>query len=358
MRPCSTHNTGNHCLPVPVTHNTCACRPSSPTPTPPSPASLQGSSYNRGVTTFDKGEFTGASNTQDDFAVIKTFLQPLPQQHGNSFATAAPLTATVAAGVATGSAMGAVVDAAGDWFTFTALAGTATLSAVTLSPSGTANRANLNIQLTVYDAAGAVVATLNPVGNLNVPATQVALATAGTYYVSVTGAGEGDVKSTGYSAYASLGQYELSVVYAPCTNCPAAPVVVQQPSPAPVPSPSPSPPPALSMRVGTVSASFVYTSTARTQLYCTVTVVIRNAAGQGVQGVKVSGRWALTAAGTTTANTFTSYMTTTVAGSVSYRSSSLSATPGGNCVFTVSTVEAPGYTWDSVNSVLTRTVTW
>jgi hypothetical protein len=313
------------------------------------------------VTTFDKGEFTGANNNQDDLAVIGAFLQPLPQQHGNSFATAAPLTATVAAGVATGSAMGAVVDAAGDWFSFVAAAGTATLSAVTLSAWGTANRANLNIQLTVYDATGAVVTSLNPVGTLNVPATPVTLPAAGIYYVSVQGAGEGDVKTTGYSAYASRGQYELSVVYTPCATCPSTPAPQVSPSPSPLPSPSPSPSPQPTLpklRVSTLSASFVYTSAARTSLYCTVTVVVRDAAGVAIQGARVSGKWALTAAGATTSNTFTSYMSSTASGSVSYRSGSLSAAPGGNCVFTVSTVDLAGYTWDTTTSVMARTVTW
>jgi hypothetical protein len=68
----------------------------------------QGSSYYKPISTFDKGEFAGATNKQDDLATIGLTLPLRPQQFGNDAATATPLSAIVdpTTGLATAKAAG------------------------------------------------------------------------------------------------------------------------------------------------------------------------------------------------------------------------------------------------------------
>jgi uncharacterized Zn-binding protein involved in type VI secretion len=100
--------------------------------------------------------------------------------------------------------------------------------------------ANLDAQLTVYDAAGNVVgAPVNPAGvetenGLGIAAASVALPAAGTYYVAVTGAGNGDPKDgVSYSSYGSSGSFTLGATF------PAPGMQQQQEEPSPSPSPTP-----------------------------------------------------------------------------------------------------------------------
>jgi hypothetical protein len=284
---------------------------------------------------------------------------------GDSMATATPLNASVdaATGLASTKASGVVSSAAGDFFSFQAAAGTATLSASVVAPwSGGSNRANLDIQLVVYDAAGAALATLNPAGSdaasLGVSATPVALPASGTYYVAVTGAGASDAATTGYSAYASRGQFELSVAaFTPCANCgnatavqspPAASPPSVQPTPS-SPSPSPSPAPLQALRVTSISLTKVPAGTGLA--YCSVTVYVRNAANTAVSGVRVNGRWSasptLASFAAATANMFTG-----ATGTVAFRSSTIQMGKGFACIFSIGEVSLAGFYLDSASSKL------
>jgi hypothetical protein len=81
------------------------------------PVCPQGTSYYKTYTQFDKGEYPGSNNQQDDFAVISKFLPLIKQEHGTDTATATNMprivsspTATVArsAGVLTDPAVSEV----------------------------------------------------------------------------------------------------------------------------------------------------------------------------------------------------------------------------------------------------------
>jgi hypothetical protein len=331
------------------------------------------------VTTFDRAEFPNAGNKQDDFAVIGFFLPRLPQQYGSDIATATPLNGTLdpATGLATAQAMGIVASAAGDWFSFAAAAGTATVSAAVLAPFGAANRANLDVQLTVFNAAGAALTTINPPGataaTLGVPATAVTLPAAKTYYIAITGAA-----GEGYSEYASRGQFELSVVYTPCATCdgvanpnPVAPNVETSPPPSPPPSPpsppppSPPPPPppaaAKPMRIASMSLSRVWANSARSSVICMVTLTVRDAVDAALPNVNVNGEWTITNAGLSPVTVPTSILRSSAAGTVSFRSSSsVSDSTGTSCVFTVApaAVVLAGYQLDVGNSILLRERSW
>ena len=86
-----------------------------------------------------------------------------------------------------------------------------------------------DIALQLFDASGKLIASANPVGDLNA-SLSVNLALPGTYYLSVQGAGNGDPLKTGYSKYGSIGQYSISgsaalVVIVPPVAAPKASVI-------------------------------------------------------------------------------------------------------------------------------------
>ncbi|MBK9246383.1 MAG: pre-peptidase C-terminal domain-containing protein [Burkholderiales bacterium] len=92
-----------------------------------------------------------------------------------------------------------------DFFSFTAGSGSVTVN-VSPAPRGP----KLDIQATLRNSAGTILASSNPTESL--PAAQTfSVTTAGTYYVSVDGIGKGDPLTTGYTDYGSVGQYVVSV---------------------------------------------------------------------------------------------------------------------------------------------------
>lgn len=111
-----------------------------------------------------------------------------------------------------------------DFFSFEAGAGLASVAVAVTAPFGVGafTRANLKAAATVYDASGAVLATLTPpkAFAMAVPESTVLLPAAGVYYVSVSGTGADTPATGGYSNYGSLGWYALTVT----ARDPAAPL--------------------------------------------------------------------------------------------------------------------------------------
>lgn len=158
---------------------------------------------------WSKGDYFNATNQQDDIAVIAGKVGLAPQQNGNSLPTATALAPSVTGTTAVATAAGVVAQSGvADFFKFEAVAGTATVSARVTAPWTNSDgsrlpRSNLDVLLTVYDASGAVVTTINPAGvntdnGLGVAATAVALRQTGVYYIAIQGAGAGDRFTTGY----------------------------------------------------------------------------------------------------------------------------------------------------------------
>lgn len=172
-------------------------------------APIMGVGYYQALVQWSKGEYSGANNVQDDYAVMQGNGLPLrADDHGNTAATATTLAGTGSGGVSSAAAEGVIERPTDvDVFAFTSGAGSATL---TLSPA--ARSSNLDALVTLRDAAGNVLATANPVDTLNATMT-VTLPAAGTYTVSVQGTGKGDPLGTGYTSYGSLGQYALSASF-------------------------------------------------------------------------------------------------------------------------------------------------
>lgn len=169
-------------------------------------APIMGVGYSRSLVQWSKGEYAGANQKQDDYAVMgSNGLAHRADDHGSTSASATPLAGTTANGVTTLAATGVVERPSDvDVFAFTAGAGAASFG---LAPA--ARSANLDAQLDLHNGAGQLLASVNPLEALNATLSTT-LPSAGTYYLSVRGVGKGDPLTTGYTNYGSLGQYALT----------------------------------------------------------------------------------------------------------------------------------------------------
>jgi hypothetical protein len=213
---------------------------------------VMGSSMSRAVTQFSKGEYAGANNVQDDFAVIQANGLPLrADDHGSSLAAADQLGEQAA--YTAGGVIGTRADA--DVFAV-ALPCTTTFQAAV---DGIGAQTALDLSLQVFDATGALVATSSPAsthagsppvsGGMNA-AVSVPSAT-GTYYLKVDGVGNGNPAGGGWSDYGSVGQYTIRT--SSCTTAlPPAPVTAAPPVTSPTPVTSPRRPSA--PRIGAASS--------------------------------------------------------------------------------------------------------
>ena len=158
-------------------------------------APIMGTAYDRPVAQWSKGEYTGANNMQDDIATIltnKDVTYAITQR-------VAP-TLTFVDGIrATG-----VICNERDVATYrTSISKTGKLTLTcTVPPYGA-----LNTMVELVDANGRVVASGNALNALNTIITTDVVP--GVYMVRVQGAAEGDVKTTGYSKYGSVGTFTL-----------------------------------------------------------------------------------------------------------------------------------------------------
>ena len=158
-------------------------------------APIMGVGYYKAITQWSKGEYAGANNTEDDLAVmLNNGASYRPDDHGDWIDSATLLAGDII------EASG-IIERTGDMdvFGFQTEAGNIFIDVdpANLDP-------NLDILLQVLDAGGNVINEDDPYYilpaslNLNLPA--------GTYYILIDGVGTGN-PDTGYSDYASLGQY-------------------------------------------------------------------------------------------------------------------------------------------------------
>jgi hypothetical protein len=175
---------------------------------------IMGSSMNRAVSQFSKGEYTGANNTQDDLAIIASNGLPL---RGDDFVS------TDALGAKSSYSAKGVISTRADSDSFSISLPCTT--PLTVTANGIGAQSALDIMLTVSNGAGQVVKTSSPVsghtGSIPVSTGMGASVTipnaSGTYVLRVEGVGNGSPASGGWSDYASLGQYTLTA-----SGCPTA----------------------------------------------------------------------------------------------------------------------------------------
>ena len=159
-------------------------------------ATIMGAGFlQQGLVQWSQGEYTDADNSEDDLSIItsQNGFSYRADDHGNGLGFASIITGGTASGIVERNS-----DV--DYFQITTTGGDVSIDPFFESP-------NLDILATLYDSSGTQIQTSNPTGALN--ASFIGLA-AGTYFVSIEGTGEGDVLGTGYSDYASLGQYTIT----------------------------------------------------------------------------------------------------------------------------------------------------
>lgn len=159
-------------------------------------APIMGAGFFQSLVQWSSGEYTDADNNEDDLSIItsQNGFSYRTDDHGSSISSASRITDGMASGIVERN-----TDV--DYFQFTTTGGDAIIDPFFESP-------NLDILAILYDSSGTQIQTSNPSGALN--ASFIGLS-AGTYYVSIDGTGEGSVSGTGYSDYGSLGQYTITV---------------------------------------------------------------------------------------------------------------------------------------------------
>jgi len=170
-------------------------------------APIMGVGYNKPIVQWSKGEYADANQLQDDLAVmLNNGAIYRADDHGNSTVAATVLSA----GGSSASTNGVIErNTDVDFFRFTAAGGF-----VTITVARAPRDSNLRMMVVLYDGGGVPILTNTPADS-STSGTQSAVSTlalaAGDYYLSVDGIGNGDPLTTGYSDYASLGQYTVTV---------------------------------------------------------------------------------------------------------------------------------------------------
>jgi hypothetical protein len=172
-------------------------------------APVMGVGYYRPITQWSKGEYVGATQTQDDFAVMQANgARVLADDHSETTPTS----------LDTSVPQQGIISTRADVDVFSITFTQQTNITVTATPAPTSP--NLDIALTLRgfgsdivddppsESTSADIATgLNAAISTTVPA--------GSYTVRIDGVGAGNPFDTGYSDYASVGAYSISLTATP-----------------------------------------------------------------------------------------------------------------------------------------------
>lgn len=179
-------------------------------------APIMGVGYYQPVTQWSKGEYPDANNLQDDVAVISAAGTPLrADDYSSTTASAAPLSGDPGAVLQTG-----IIERNADLdvFTFFTDGGN-----VQFNVDSGSIAPDLDLSVKLIDSAGNAIASANPADSLS--ASLTASLSAGQYFLQIEGVGYGDL-TTGYSDYASLGQYQITGSYPKSSTTLMAPTAV------------------------------------------------------------------------------------------------------------------------------------
>ncbi|MCK8524143.1 PKD domain-containing protein [Aquimarina sp. D1M17] len=174
---------------------------------------IMGWSVNRAIGQWSQGEFENANQTQDDIAIMADSRNGVGfrnDDHGDIINNATEIRVSDDGEVSSDENFGFIGTRDDkDVFSFVIEAGD-----VSFDFSPDPDYPNLNIQARILDPLGEEVAISDPSGlsasiNVNLPD--------GTYFIEIDGVGEGN-PITGYSDYASLGNYFIAGNYKPGDN--------------------------------------------------------------------------------------------------------------------------------------------
>ena len=292
-------------------------------------APIMGVGYSKPVSQWSSGEYSGANNHEDDFAIAVAHEIPLRADDFGSLTAPSELSASPV------SVSGVITTAADqDVFQINAEAGSVSFTA-TAAPF-----ADLDIELRLVNAAGSVVASDNPaVAGISssaasgLSASITATVTVGTYRIVVDGIGSGSA-STGYTDYGSRGRFALTGTYivasGPTTTTTLPPITGK------------------AIRVQSVATTVI---PLRVGSYAQTIIVVTDGNGVALSGVRIKG--------TLTGPAGTRKVTgTTSKGQLKIKSPTTKLTTG-TFTFTATTVTKTKYQYDAANSVsLTSTASF
>lgn len=172
---------------------------------------IMGAVYSRSIVQWSKGEYTSASNTQNDLTIISNKLAYRVDDAGNTPAASKALVIGSGGSVASSANYGVIERTTDvDVFGFNTTGGTVTFSLIAKTQSGSSSIPNLDIQARLLNSAGTELAKVNPTTALTSAVSLSQSLSAGTYYLEIDGIGAGNPLNTGYSDYGSIGQYFIS----------------------------------------------------------------------------------------------------------------------------------------------------
>ena len=176
-------------------------------------SAIMGVGYYVNISHWSKGEYNDANNNEDDLAIItsQNGFGYRADDYGNTIGTANTL---ISQGASTISATYGIIErnTDNDVFSFWADAG-----AISIDIDTVANYYNLDILAQIYNSSGGLVASSNPTSDVHA-SFNTNLASAGEYFLLITGTGKGDPLVDGYTDYGSLGNYRITGTVTPFTS--------------------------------------------------------------------------------------------------------------------------------------------
>jgi len=168
-------------------------------------APIMGVGYYKSLVQWSSGEYVSANNKQNDLNIINNALPLVMDDHGNDSSTATLLAVGTTGAVASSGLITHREDK--DAFKFATQSGSVTINVDPFDFSSGKN--NLDVELSLMDSAGTVLATINPSTSVNASLTTTL--TKGFYTIIVDGIGKAAATGDeGYSDYASLGKFSVS----------------------------------------------------------------------------------------------------------------------------------------------------
>lgn len=188
---------------------------------------IMGVGYYADISTWSKGEYFDANNQEDDMAIIAGNVGWAADDHGNTPATASTLVirkgkinsvTEVTSPASTSKVNRGVIGNSKDLDVFCAdVTGTGKASIV-VTPAylhtfvqGARRGDDLDVKIAFYRQTGTGLGTLVSANNISTDTRAVIrpVVTPGRYCLTVRGVGRGDPKGTGYTAYGSIGRYNI-----------------------------------------------------------------------------------------------------------------------------------------------------
>jgi hypothetical protein len=178
---------------------------------------LMGTGYNRHVSQWSKGEYTDASQQQDDVSIIAGKLAYRGDDHGDLFANATRIISDTAGNVSATTPQDdpdnlesdnkGVIETETDMdvFYFDTTGGAVSLTVTPAWQQRYTRGGNLDIHAALHDINGTLLLEDDPQSDTN--STLNASLPAGRYYLAIQGTGS---SASPYTDYGSLGQYFIS----------------------------------------------------------------------------------------------------------------------------------------------------